>query len=103
MRNKYFDETTLSSSATTFLPSFNGVSDGASKMIIDSSDDAGNKTKFQPLSMIQMPALHIVNSPTNIYVVVCEAFKFLLLLYSYSSSSSADGVIRTRSRARRGR
>jgi hypothetical protein len=91
MRNKYFDETTLSSSAITFLPSFNGVSDGASKMIIDSSDDdAGNKTKFQPLSMIQMPALHIVNSPTNIYVVVREAFKFLLLLDSYSSSSADE-------------
>jgi hypothetical protein len=34
--------------------------------------------------MIQKPTLRIVNSPTTIYAVVREAFKFLL--YSYSSS-----------------
>jgi hypothetical protein len=58
-------------------------------MIVDrSDDDAGNKTKFQPLSMIRKPALHIVNSLTNIDAIVREEFKFLL--YSYSSSSADE-------------
>lgn len=59
-------------------------------MIVDGSydDAADNNTKFQPISMIQMPALHIVNSPTKIDAVVREAFKFLL--YSYSSSSADE-------------
>jgi hypothetical protein len=53
------------SSTTTFLPTLNGVSDEASKMIVDRSDDdddADNKTKFQPLLMIQKAALYIVKS-----------------------------------------
>jgi hypothetical protein len=59
-------------------------------MIVDrSDDDAGNKTKFQPLSIIRKPALHIVNSLTNIDAIVREEFKFLLL-YSYSSSSADE-------------
>jgi hypothetical protein len=78
------------SSATTFLPTFNRVSNGASKMIVDRSDDdddADNKTKFQPLLMIQKQALYIVNSPININAVVRETFKFLLSFFFYSSSS----------------
>ena len=60
-------------------------------MIVDGSydDAADNNTKFQPISMIQMPALHIVNSPTKIDAVVREAFKFLLF-YSYFSSSADE-------------